>query len=754
MDSNKSEAVRAKELAERKLLERNYVSAKKIALKAQKLYPEFEGLSQLLTIIDIYICGENKTIGDADWYGILGVIPYAKYAVIRKQYTKLALRLHPDKNKSPGAEGAFKLVSEAWNLLSDKAKREEYERLTYYHNRNLEESRRGAPSHSGGLSEQPGTNAFQNVTNSVTSHATAQHGPMHSYGTPPTFWTICNLCRTYYQYLRMYLNQTLMCPTCQKGFSAIETAAPPGVSESSSSSSCQEHHTTRRHSAASGRPFNSGRNNGVARNLGNKGSFASKSVNKATFQQGPFSKMTSCGSTVASGYAAAVSVAQQANEKVKREREERQSIAEWERNQKLMGNSSFKKKRIEDKHLNDCEGYMANKIAIGNAGADLEVSESSTGNVGTKRIYGFSSIDNMPNSKRELSYREMQNMLMKKARTDISKMLKEQSSATESKKQEEVKVDKKQKNVVYAGTEENSDNDNDARSSILTNVPDPDFHNFDLDRTECSFRAEQVWATYDGDGMPRNYARIQNVISRKPFKLCISWLNSRSNSELGSLDWIGSGFAKTCGNFRPGKRQTSKTLNSFCKKVSWKKVAHGMIRIFPGKMEVWALYRNWSPDWNQHTPNEVINKYEMVEVLDDFTEEHGVSVLPLIKVAGFRTVFQKHMDPKAVRRIPKEEMFRFSHIVPSHLLTGAEAHNAPKGCFELDPAAIPLHLLEGITEDNQAAMAKNVGKTKEEVFQSASTREVDAGIEEREISESGGQPMGVGNSAYLVGQGN
>ncbi|KAL6132131.1 hypothetical protein ACLB2K_070502 [Fragaria x ananassa] len=749
MDYDKREAFRAKELAEYNLIAKDYASAKKFALKAQKLCPQLEGLSKLLTIIDIYICGENKSVGEADWYGVLGVIPYAKYALIRKQYLKLALMLHPDKNKSAGSEGAYKLVLEAWNLLSDKAKREAYERQTLNHSKGWEESGQGALTHSGGPLKQPGANSFQNVTYSATSG-----GFLKQPGEKPTtFWTICNPCRTYYQYLRIYQNHTLMCPTCQKGFCATETAPPRGISESSSSSSCQEHHTTRRHGSASGKPFNSGSNNALAQNLGNKGSLASKSVNKTAFQQGPFSKMTSRGGTVSSGCAAAVSVAQQANEEVKR-----QSIADWERNQRLMGNSLFERKIIEDKHLNGCEGYMANKTAVGNDEADLGgVSESGTGNVGTKRIYGFSSIGNMPNSTRELSYREMQNMLIKKARTDISKMLKELSSATESKKRGELRVDKKQKSVVCAGTDINSDEVDDAGVSILTNVPDPDFHNFDSDRTERSFQEEQVWAAYDGDGMPRYYARIQNVISRKPFKLCISWLNSRSNSELGSLDWICSGFAKTCGDFRPGKRQTSKTLNSFSTKVSWKKVAHGMIRVFPGKREVWALYRNWSADWNQHTPGEVINKYEMVEVLDDFTEKHGVSVVPLIKVAGFRTVFQKQMDPKAVRRIPKEEMFRFSHIVPSHLLTGEEAHNAPKGCFELDPAAIPLHLLEVITEDNQAPVAENVGKTKEELFQSALTTELDAGMirmEEREISESGRETMVVGDSAYLVGLGN
>ncbi|MCE3052016.1 hypothetical protein HAX54_051422 [Datura stramonium] len=50
-------------------------------------------------------------------------------------------------------------------------------------------------------------------------------------------------------------------------------------------------------------------------------------------------------------------------------------------------------------------------------------------------------------------------------------------------------------------------------------VPDPDFHNFDEDRTEKSFDDNQVWAAYDNeDGMTR-CALIQHVISRKPFKV-------------------------------------------------------------------------------------------------------------------------------------------------------------------------------------------------------------------------------------------
>ncbi|XP_019769817.2 dnaJ protein homolog 1 [Dendroctonus ponderosae] len=59
-----------------------------------------------------------------DYYAILGIPKGASDDEIKKAYRKLALRYHPDKNKSPGAEEKFKDVAEAYEVLSDKKKRD------------------------------------------------------------------------------------------------------------------------------------------------------------------------------------------------------------------------------------------------------------------------------------------------------------------------------------------------------------------------------------------------------------------------------------------------------------------------------------------------------------------------------------------------------------------------------------------------------------------------------------------------------
>lgn len=47
--------------------------------------------------------------------------------VLKKQYRKLALVLHPDKNKAPAAGEAFKIVGKAYAVLSNPQKKADYD---------------------------------------------------------------------------------------------------------------------------------------------------------------------------------------------------------------------------------------------------------------------------------------------------------------------------------------------------------------------------------------------------------------------------------------------------------------------------------------------------------------------------------------------------------------------------------------------------------------------------------------------------
>ncbi|KAF7833987.1 meiotically up-regulated gene 184 protein-like [Senna tora] len=735
MECNKDDALKAKELAEKKMLEMDLGGARKFALKAQNLYPKLDGLPQLLATIEVHVSAERRIDGEVDWYKVMGVDPLADEDTIRRSYRRLALALHPDKNKSAGAEGAFKLISQGWTLLSNKA-----ERILYDQNRNSKAVYEETPY------VKPFVPASQSHSSNLFNTSNKKEREFETL--KQSFWTICRHCRTEFEYHIVYHNRHLICRECYKTFIAFETPSPSFYKDDSLNSGsahmqCDDEAMLNRMQRifnVSGRMMETPTMN------------SSETVNGS----GAFNVPTSI-----SGAQSSTSFASKASsdfkvpsERLKAEQEvaaphiadsgkshvdKATSVGSTFQSSSSGPNSGLKMERPRKKrHIDDGRvdrdkretESVKSCVKEGTSLGDKYGSEK--GSFESGRVNGVGNYKRKETRVKDTLNQQIKKMLMEKALKEIRTKLEEWriSSASRnlaessSKACKEVKErDKESSKSGGEKIQQVDDSDtklekkssttdadiadadiaaSEATDSMCMSVPDPDFHDFDSDRTEEAFGPNQVWAVYDDDdGMPRYYVLIHDVISVKPLKMKISWLNSKSNDELEPIAWVSCGFPKTCGDFRTGKHEFFASLNSFSHRVNWKKGARGVVHVYPKKDQVWALYRNWSPDWDEMTPDETIHEYDMVYVLEDYNEEQGVNVAPLVKVAGFKTVFLVHATKNM--NIPRREMFRLSHQVPSCPTTD-QAPNAPIGCLELDPAATPADLLKVILESPKREM--------------------------------------------------
>lgn len=770
MECNRDEALRSKEIAEKKLASQDYHGALKFLQKALQLFPGLENTSQISAVLDVHIAAQVKINGtEMDWYGILQVDPKADDIVVKKQYKKLALLLHPDKNKYGGAEAAFKLIGEALQVLSDKQQRMLYD------------SRR----------KPRGNTTQRNQSRQTSSHAYVNRPAAASN----TFITVCPACHTRYQYYRVYENQNLLCHQCRIPFLAREYI--PTSANGAYSAYGWQHFSQAQpgFNPSSFQPFAS------AANFASGMSYATDPTRVGAQSIGVPGGVPTAdhGNQVSGERSQMEEVAEGLKRKRKDEKESEREMRRVEKEQQkkakadqraqeaLEKEMAKRKKQVEKdkrrrskKHLSDSsddddddseseedlsDDQILNHVVDSkphdsksaprrssrprrnvtyrvdvsdddevapknaevhttnedskktSAGADGNTKVVQDGELAEKQkladLVKIKIRFNLAKSTASVKEEKVDPMKVKSDQVDhdlqddkradsvpekkaqvepenvpmhveAKDQVEEEGSDAEAKDGEDGKEDKEEVEVEEEEEDEEEEEVEEEESEKYT-VPDPEFHDFDVDRRNV--KAGQIWASYDDvDGLPRFYFKVKEVQSKDPFRVNVSWLELQNlTADQQALKKLG--FMPTTGNcFKATSSQVLDSLDMFSHILNWEKGPKGTVVVYPKKGDVWALYKNWKPGLRTRKKS-LLQEYDMVEVLTNFNKQVGVSVARLEKLSDHKTLFRRSGVPW---EIPVAELCRFSYQVPAYLLQEHEVPVKEKGCWELDPSSLPL----------------------------------------------------------------
>lgn len=221
--AGRAEALRVLDVAEQLLGARDLAGSRDLAERAMEVDPLLEGPERVLAAADVLLAAQRRRVNNhVDWYAVLQLNgPAEGAASVRLQYRRLALLLRPDPRRGSFSlfsslsaavtDEAFKLVCDAWAVLSDPAKKELYDM-------EIEIAATAAEANRG---DGGGQNGGETAEKKASVEADIDTGG--------SFWTACTICCTVYQYARGYEGRSLLCHNCGKAFQATEMASPPPV---------------------------------------------------------------------------------------------------------------------------------------------------------------------------------------------------------------------------------------------------------------------------------------------------------------------------------------------------------------------------------------------------------------------------------------------------------------------------------------------------------------------------------------------
>ncbi|CAI9091282.1 OLC1v1026259C1 [Oldenlandia corymbosa var. corymbosa] len=210
--------------------------------------------------------------------------------------------------------------------------------------------------------------------------------------------------------------------------------------------------------------------------------------------------------------------------------------------------------------------------------------------------------------------------------------------------------------------------------------------------------AGEIWACFKSfnttDSLPRSYAKVIKVIDNGgQVWVEVDWLEP-SPVQRGQEEWIEAGLPVTCGKFDPGRRSViSPTLFShpmLCAR-------YDPCIIIPGEGETWVFYKNWDiGTWSTNPGLHRHCEYEVVEILPyykDASSSPGVKVAYLEKIRGSLKSFKRRSESyNDSLLIDIENLYSFSHKVPSTKRIYIDEEGTLCCEFDLDPKCLPLEL--------------------------------------------------------------
>ncbi|KAJ0078133.1 hypothetical protein Patl1_37137 [Pistacia atlantica] len=272
--SNREEAERWLITAEKVLSARDFHGARTFAIRARESDPRFDAPNHVLAVADTIIAAEpiiNTVNGNQvhDWYAILQLGRFTQSSeLIATQFRKLALLLSPERNRLPYSDLCFKLVTDAWSVLSNPSRKIMYDtelQLSQFGERPRQtqmpppispprpiqteptrpiQAESTHPLHAEAVRPSPVEPArpilVEEPARSVQAEPVrpaqaeparpAQAEPTRPSDTEseiPSFWTACPFCYVLHEYAKVYEDCTLRCVNCKRAFHGVPIAPPP-----------------------------------------------------------------------------------------------------------------------------------------------------------------------------------------------------------------------------------------------------------------------------------------------------------------------------------------------------------------------------------------------------------------------------------------------------------------------------------------------------------------------------------------------